>query len=127
VDSLRLAESIGKRAASLGIRQDVLIEVNIASDERKHGVAPDDVGGVVRSASDIEGLRLRGLMTIPPWPDDPEDSRPHYSRLRSLRDGLEQGSSLELSMGMTRDFEVAIEEGATLVRVGEAIFGSRHT
>jgi pyridoxal phosphate enzyme (YggS family) len=128
VDSLRLAQAIGKRASSAGVTQDVLIEVNVAGDERKAGLEPGSVRPLIDRIEDIEGVRVRGLMTIPPLPDDPEDSRPHYKELAAL--GTDVAPALEvppeLSMGMTRDFEVAIEEGATLIRVGEAIFGPRN-
>jgi PLP dependent protein len=127
VDSFRLAEAIGKRAESRGIAQDVLIEVNIAGDERKAGVGPGAVAGLIQEIGGVKGVRVKGLMTMPPFPADPEDSRPYYKELASL--GSDIGglvaAPVELSMGMTRDFEVAIEEGATLIRVGEAIFGPR--
>ena len=127
VDSERLAEAIGKRAVGAGIEQAVLVEVNVAGDEQKHGVTPDDVADLVARVQALEGVAVRGLMTIPPLPQGPEDSRPHYKNLASLGAELSAtlGPEMELSMGMTRDFEVAIEEGATLVRVGEAIFGPR--
>jgi PLP dependent protein len=129
VDSERLAEAIGKRALSLGIDQAVLVEVNVAGEEQKHGVAPAAVHDLASRMKDVEGISLRGLMTIPPYPETPEDARPHYKELASLAAELAPvfGPETELSMGMTRDFEVAIEEGATLIRVGEAIFGPRPT
>jgi PLP dependent protein len=127
LDSERLAEAISKRAAGVGAEQAVLLEVNVAGDEQKHGIAPDEVADLVAAVRGIEGLSVRGLMTIPPWPENPEDSRPYYKELAALAANLAPSvdSELELSMGMTRDFEVAIEEGATLIRVGEAIFGPR--
>jgi PLP dependent protein len=127
VDSIRLAEAIGKRAEGQGIRQAVLIEVNVAGDARKAGVDPAAVPRLIEEIGDVSGVRVRGLMTMPPIPAEPEDSRPYYKELASL--GADLGNlvadPVELSMGMTRDFEVAIEEGATLIRVGEAVFGPR--
>jgi pyridoxal phosphate enzyme (YggS family) len=108
----------------------VLIEVNIAGEEQKAGVAFDGAIGLIRSAAALKHIRVRGLMTMPPYSENPEDSRPHYRRLRELAEAVNEenipGTSMEvLSMGMSGDFEVAIEEGATLVRVGTAIFGAR--
>ncbi len=127
VESLRLAEAIGKRATAAGIEQDVLIEVNIARDQRKAGVEPDSVRMLIENIQAVAGVRVRGLMTIPPFPEEPEDSRSYYKDLASLAAELAPvvDAPVELSMGMTRDFEVAIEEGATLIRVGEAVFGPR--
>jgi pyridoxal phosphate enzyme (YggS family) len=128
VDRLGLAEAISRRARSLGITQDVLVEVNVAGDPDKGGARPADAAALAAAVAGLEGVRLRGLMTMPPWPEDPEDSRPLYRALAEL--GAAVGEAVpgasELSMGMTRDFEVAVEEGATLVRIGEAIFGARN-
>jgi pyridoxal phosphate enzyme (YggS family) len=127
VDRLEVAEAISRRATRLGIHQDVLIEVNVAGDPDKHGVDPGEAAALAAKVGALDGLRVRGLMTMPPWPEVAEDSRPYYRELAALGPALAEvapGSS-ELSMGMTRDFEVAIEEGATLVRIGEAIFGAR--
>ena len=128
VDSLALAKQIGRIAGELGLVPRVLIQVNVASDDAKFGFP----GGVVRDKfseiSAIENLNVAGLMTVPSYDADPEKVRPFFTKLRELRDGLasEHGVLLpELSMGMSHDFEVAIEEGATLVRVGSAIFGQR--
>jgi pyridoxal phosphate enzyme (YggS family) len=127
VDRLGLAEAISRRACSLRITQDVLLEVNVAGDPDKGGARPADAAALAAAVAGLEGVRLRGLMTMPPWPEDPEDSRPLYRALAEL--GAAVGEAVpgasELSMGMTRDFEVAVEEGATLVRIGEAIFGLR--
>ena len=127
VDRSSVAEAIAARALSLGIVQDVLVEVNAAGDPSKHGVVPVDAPALVEEVAGLEGVRLRGLMTMPPWPERAEDSRPHYRSLARLSEAIADRASLgpELSMGMTRDFEVAIEEGATIVRIGEAIFGPR--
>lgn len=119
VDSLKLAEAISRRA---GGPVDVLLEVNVARDPRKYGFAPEDVAGAVSAVARLDNLNLRGLMTVAPFVENPEDVRPFFRTLRALRDaeGL-----VELSMGMTNDYEVAVEEGATLVRVGRALFGAR--
>ncbi len=127
VDRVEVANAIDKRARATGIVQEVLIEVNVSGEGAKHGVAPDALMQLVEGVAALDGLALRGLMTIPPLPRRPEDSRPHLRRLASLRKRVQEiePAASELSMGMTRDFEVAIEEGATIVRLGEAIFGPR--
>ncbi len=121
VDSTDLAEKIGRAAASSGKEQEILLQVNIGREAQKSGTDPAATIALARRLRGIPGVRLTGLMAIPPA-GEPEDARPYFRRLRALRDecGLEQ-----LSMGMTDDFEVAVEEGATIVRVGRAIFGSR--
>jgi len=127
VDRFGLAEAIARRASALGLTQEVLIEVNIAGEARKHGVEPQRAQALAEEVAALDGIRVLGLMTMAPFTDDPEDSRSHFAALRELGASLQQGlpEAAELSMGMTRDFEVAVEEGATLVRVGEAIFGAR--
>lgn len=127
IDDLRLAEAVGRRASAAGIQQDVLVEVNLSGEATKRGVRPQDALELAVRTAALDGLVVRGLMSIPAWPDDPEESRPAYKALADLSGRLrtEVPSAVELSMGMTRDFEVAIEEGATIVRVGEAIFGPR--
>ena len=127
VDRPSLAESIAHRAAAAGAEQDVLIEVNVAGDPNKHGVEPAGAVALALEVQAQEGVRVRGLMTIPPYARDPEQSRPHYKDLAALSAELvaELPGAGALSMGMSQDFEVAIEEGATIVRVGTAIFGSR--
>ena len=128
VDSVELGEAIARRASGLGLEQDALVEVNVSGEASKHGVDPADAWRVVASLSGVTGIRLRGLMTIAPA-GLPAAARTAFARLRDLRDELRDelgGGSLEhLSMGMTSDFEVAIEEGATIVRIGTAIFGPR--
>ena len=121
VDSLSLAEKIARAAASAGKRQEVLIEVNVGREPQKAGASPEEVERLAREVAAIEGLSLTGLMTIPPH-GEPDEMRPFFREMRTLRDrcGLRH-----LSMGMTDDFEVAIEEGATIIRVGRAIFGAR--
>lgn len=127
VDSLELAEEIDKRARAAGIVQKVLVEVNVAGEASKHGVTPDEARALASDAALLPGIEVAGLMCIPPFTDNPEDSRPHFRRLRELMDEMNSaGLGLtELSMGMTQDYEAAVEEGATLVRVGTAIFGER--
>jgi len=131
VDSLRLAQEIDRRAQRAGQRMDILIEVNISGEETKSGIDPAAIIDLVRGISRMEGLRLKGLMTMPPFLE-PEQVRPYFTALRRLRDRLRDeaipGVELEeLSMGMTSDYETAIEEGATIVRVGTGIFGPRRT
>lgn len=122
VDSFELMKLINRQAADSGKIQRVLVQVNLAREESKFGVRADEVKGFLEAAEGMENLKIEGLMTIPPFFDDPEGSRPFYRRLKELAGnyGLK-----ELSMGMTGDFEAAIEEGATMVRVGTAIFGER--
>ena len=126
VDSVSLGEAIAKRANARGISQDVLLEVNAGAEQSKHGVAPAETVEAARRLLDMTGLRLRGLMTVAPQ-GDPDSSRRAFRTLRELRDALKARAPdvTELSMGMTEDLEVAIEEGATIVRVGTAIFGAR--
>ena len=130
VDSVRLAREISSACQSTGTDMDVLVEVNTSGEETKFGLRPDEVVGAVEEMADLRGLRVLGLMTIGAFLPDPEDVRPCFRRLRELRSTIEErvipGVSMEhLSMGMTNDYEVAIEEGATIVRVGRAIFGER--
>ena len=129
VDRLPLAEAISRRAAEAGRRVDVLVQINVGEEEQKGGVPAAELRPALEAMTALPGLRLRGLMAIPPLPRDPEDSRPYYRTMRKLLDdarGWGLGAELaELSMGMSGDFEVAIEEGATIVRVGTAIFGPR--
>jgi hypothetical protein len=129
VDRLPLAEAISRRAAESGRRVDVLVQINVGEESQKGGVPPEGLRPALEAMAALPGLRLRGLMAIPPMPHDPEDSRPHYRAMRKLLDdarGWGLGAELaELSMGMSGDFEVGIEEGATIVRVGTAIFGPR--
>ncbi len=127
VDRFGLAEAIGLRARSLGVVQEVLVEVNVAREPNKHGVPPEQALGLALEVAGIEGVEVKGLMTMAPLSDDPEKSRSVFAQLRDLGSLLEARlpGAGELSMGMTGDFEVGVEEGATIVRVGTAIFGSR--
>ena len=128
VDRLKLARALSAAAAALSKVQDVLIQVNQAGEEAKSGVAPEAAATLLKDIMQLPHLRVRGLMTMPPWFTDPEMVRPYFKALRELRDRLQDDCGLslpELSMGMSGDFAVAVEEGATLVRVGTAIFGRR--
>jgi pyridoxal phosphate enzyme (YggS family) len=127
VDRVELARAVSRRAAGLRVEQAVLIEVNVAGEASKHGVAPEDAVELAAEVAALDRVRVRGLMTVAPWPDRPEDSRPVYAELARIGRAVAARvpGATELSMGMTRDFEVAVEEGATIVRVGEAIFGRR--
>ncbi len=129
VDSIALAETIDRRATQLGVVMPILLQINISGEESKFGLAPKELGAVLDATGNMKGIRIEGLMTIPPMNPDPERARPYFSELRELRDKyarINDNISLnELSMGMSSDYAVAIEEGATLVRVGTSIFGSR--
>lgn len=130
VDSIELAREIDRQASRAGKVQDILIEVNIAGEQGKSGIALSDAKSLVRHAAQLKNISIRGLMIIPPFSENPEDARPYFKQLKSLAEKIENehipGVSMkELSMGMSGDFEVAIEEGATMVRVGTAIFGER--
>ncbi|MBN1517539.1 YggS family pyridoxal phosphate-dependent enzyme [Candidatus Sumerlaeota bacterium] len=125
VDSERLARALSQAAESEGRSIEILLQVNVSGEESKFGAEPEQVEALARTALGLPGLRVRGLMTMAPYSDDPEDARPVFRGLRELRDQLRQKGLeqlRELSMGMSGDFETAIEEGATLVRVGSAIF-----
>lgn len=130
IDSVRLLDEFQKRAAQAERIQPVLFQVDIAHEETKFGASENELPEMIETALESTSIDWQGFMTIAPASQDPEDSRPYYARLREIRDNLaSQGIAKHhlrhLSMGMTNDFEVAIEEGATLVRVGTAIFGPR--
>jgi PLP dependent protein len=127
LDSIRLAQELERHAAEAGRRVRCLIEVNVGGEGQKSGASEDEVRPLLQAAGGMSHILVEGLMVIPPFLSDPEAIRRYFRRLRVLRDELERdGFALpDLSMGMTNDFEVAIEEGATLVRVGTAIFGPR--
>ncbi|ACH39711.1 pyridoxal-5'-phosphate-dependent enzyme, class III [Citrifermentans bemidjiense Bem] len=130
VDRLSLAAEIDRQWGALGKVCEVLIQVNISQEETKGGTSSDELFQLVRDVAKLSNLRVVGLMTMPPFFDDPEGARPYFRELRELARKLEAAaipgvSMLELSMGMSGDFEAAIEEGATLVRVGSALFGER--
>ncbi|MFN2587422.1 MAG: YggS family pyridoxal phosphate-dependent enzyme [Actinomycetota bacterium] len=129
VDRYGLGEAIARRARALGIVQDVLVEVNVGGEATKHGVEPAGAARLAEEVAALEGVSVTGLMTIPPRAGDPEETRRYFRDLAGLRDAVAASvpEIRELSMGMSADYEQAIEEGATIVRVGEAIFGPRHT
>ncbi len=132
VDRLELAQELSRRAGQHGRTLNVLIEVNVSGEASKNGARPADVLELARQVAALPNLSVRGLMTMPPYSDDPENSRPYFVALRRLRDELAAAAlpgvaMAELSMGMTDDFEVGIEEGATIIRVGRAIFGERRS
>ncbi|MCK5391704.1 MAG: YggS family pyridoxal phosphate-dependent enzyme [Deltaproteobacteria bacterium] len=128
LDSLSVAEEINKRAENMGITVPVLLEVDTGGEESKGGVTPVLLESFLNELSGLSAVEVQGLMTMPPYFDDVEMARPYFIRLRELRDDLLPSfpNLQQLSMGMSGDFEVAIEEGATIVRVGSAIFGERN-
>jgi pyridoxal phosphate enzyme (YggS family) len=132
VDSLKLAEKLDAAARQLGKKLSLLLEINVGGEAAKSGVAPDSpaLDELLIAAPRLDSLQFRGLMTVPPFTDDPQDARPYFRKLRELRDNIaarkHPGVNMDvISMGMSHDFEVAIEEGSTCVRVGTAIFGER--
>jgi hypothetical protein len=130
VDSAELLRELDRHASALDRRPEVLVQVNVAGEATKHGAAEEDLPGILRAAGECRHVRVRGLMVIPPYDPDPERSRPRFRRLAGLavrlrKDHFDNVALEELSMGMTEDFEVAVEEGATLVRIGRALFGER--
>jgi len=130
VDGSGLASALDRRANAVGKIVSVMIQVNLSGETQKSGIARDRVPELAETIRDLPCLRLRGLMTMPPFFDDPERARPYFAALREFREELITSGTLapdmtELSMGMTGDFEVAVREGATLVRIGTALFGPR--
>ena len=132
IDSVKLAEKLNDAASRAGKKLDVLIEINVGGEAAKNGLAPDspELEGLLRAVPQMESLRFRGLMMIPPFTENPDDARPFFRKLRELRDKIAArklpGIAMDvLSMGMSHDFEIAIEEGSTCVRIGTAIFGER--
>ena len=130
LDRLKLAKELNKRAKAGSLKLPVLIQVNLSGEESKAGVAKASALELVRAADEMDHLEVKGLMTMPPFFEQPDKARPFFAGLRRLADQLREATGLdlpELSMGMSGDFEAAVEEGATLVRVGTAIFGKRPT
>jgi len=130
LDGIPLAQEIDRRAAQKGVRVRALVEVNLSGEASKFGIGSEAVVDLIYHVSSMKHISIEGLMTMPPYFDEPEKARPYFIRLRELRDriqkeGIEGIRMDELSMGMSGDFEAAIEEGATMVRVGTAIFGER--
>jgi pyridoxal phosphate enzyme (YggS family) len=132
LDRRELAVELDRRARTAGRVMRVLVEANVSGEQTKSGVPLNDAPDLVRAVAPLENLSIQGLMTMPPWFDDPEDARPYFRALRELRDriaaeAIPRVEMRELSMGMTGDYTVAIEEGATIVRIGRGIFGERET
>ena len=130
VDSLTLLEAIEEAATEAGVTPELLVQVDLAGEATKHGALPAVARAIVEAASGCRSARCVGLMTIPPYFEDPEQARPYFARLRDLQStlltqGIEPARLRELSMGMSHDFEIAVQEGATIVRLGTAIFGRR--
>lgn len=130
IDSVDLLERVDRAAAEAGTRPEVFLQVDLAGETTKFGATDTDVEAIAQAGARCEAARMIGLMILPPWSDDPEAARPYFRRLRDMRDrlvanGIDASHMARLSMGMSHDFEVAIQEGATDVRVGTAIFGKR--
>jgi hypothetical protein len=130
LDRIELARELDRRSRMAGVVTRALLEVNISGEETKRGVALRDALPLIREVSPLENLSIQGLMTMPPWFDDPREARPFFIALRELKEkiaaeNLPRVEMRELSMGMSQDYEVAVEEGATIVRIGRSIFGER--
>lgn len=130
VDRLELAQEISKRAGLINRKMNIMIEINVSGEKTKNGIPAAKAIELIKDVSVLENISVKGLMTMAPYSTHPEDSRPYFSALRNLRnniisEGITGIQMEELSMGMTDDFEIAIEEGATIVRIGRAIFGER--
>jgi len=130
VDRLELMQQLSRRSVSAGTIVECLLQINVSGEKQKSGCDPIDAVDLLKKAAGFPGIRIRGLMTIPPYAEDPENSRPYYKELCNLKNrfermDIEAVSMKDLSMGMSGDFEIAVEEGATMVRVGSAIFGPK--
>ncbi len=130
VESIKLATEIDKKAEKSGVVMDILVEVNMAGEESKFGIAPSECESFIRELSKFKNIRVKGLMTVAPFTENPEDNRIYFRKLKEMlvdinSKNIDNINMCELSMGMTGDYEVAIEEGATIVRVGTGIFGER--
>jgi PLP dependent protein len=131
VDSVRLLEAIEAAASADGVSPELLVQVDLAGEATKHGAPPVEATAIVKAMARCRSARGVGLMTIPPFFEDPEGARPYFAQLRDLRetllrDGVEPSILRELSMGMSHDYHIAVQEGSTMVRIGTAIFGTRH-
>ncbi|MEI9978890.1 MAG: YggS family pyridoxal phosphate-dependent enzyme [Edaphobacter sp.] len=128
VDSLKIAQRLNSTAQTLGKKLPILIEVKLSHEDTKHGLAPSELPSLLAATEELESIAVVGLMTVPPWSEDPETARPYFRELRRLRDESSPRfpNLTQLSIGMSNDFTVAIEEGSTCVRVGTAIFGRRN-
>jgi pyridoxal phosphate enzyme (YggS family) len=127
VDSLKIAQRLNSAALALNKKLPILIEVKLSPEESKHGLAPEELPTLLDALAPLENLIPSGLMTVPPWSEDPETARPYFQHLRRLRDEQQRlhPTLTQLSIGMSNDFAVAIEEGSTCIRVGTALFGKR--
>ena len=127
IDSLKIAQRLNAAAASLNKNLPILIEVKLSHEDSKHGLPPEDLPDLLNALAELPHLEARGLMTVPPWSLDPEPARPYFQTLRRLRDQQQRlhPALTQLSIGMSNDFAVAVEEGSTCVRIGTAIFGKR--
>ena len=130
VDDSRIFKPLDSACLELNKKLDLMIQINLAGETQKSGIAPEQAPELINAASEFSNIRVVGLMTMPPFFDDPENARPYFAQLRMLREklineGILDGEARDLSMGMTGDFEAAIEEGATIVRIGTALFGPR--
>jgi PLP dependent protein len=130
LDNIVLARALEKEGERRDLTVNALVEVNLAGEGSKSGVAPDHLQDLLQRAGELRHLRITGLMAVPPFSENPQNVRPYFQRLRELRERLREGGSMnidlkELSMGMTHDYPVAVEEGATIVRIGTALFGPR--
>lgn len=128
VDSVSLADDLNRHAGNVGKTQRILVQVKLAEEQTKHGADEADIMALLDKIMELDNIALQGLMTIPPFYDDPEEARPYFKRLRDIADtAIKKGYPVkELSMGMSNDYQVAIEEGATMIRVGTFIFGERN-
>jgi pyridoxal phosphate enzyme (YggS family) len=128
LDRIELANEIEKRAAAISKIQKVLLEINIAAESSKHGCPPNQAIDLIRHINQMKHLEIHGLMTVAPYHQNPERTRPYFTQMRQLRDQIQQQTGYilpELSMGMSHDYEIAIQEGATMIRIGTALFGTR--
>lgn len=125
VSNLKLAKAISERCKEKGIIQNVLLQINTSGELSKSGMSLENGTEFIRESLALPNIQIQGLMTMPPFTDDGENSRSHFKMLRKLRDDFRDSGVVELSMGTTQDFEIAIQEGATIIRVGEALFGPR--
>jgi len=127
VDSLKIAQRLNTAAQALGKTLPVLVEVKLSHEESKHGLAPEDLPTLLNAIAELPHIEARGLMTVPPWSEEAEPARPYFQHLRRLRDEQQKlhPNLTQLSIGMSNDFTIAIEEGSTCIRVGTALFGKR--
>lgn len=127
LDSISLADELNRQAQRINKTQRVIVQVKLSMETVKHGISEESLTGLLEKVSDMDYLKLEGLMTMPPFFDDPEETRPYFRKLRKIAEKVSRKGFpvIDLSMGMTNDFQIAIEEGATILRIGTAIFGGR--